>query len=280
MKKIIIAIATLFISFASVSAQDLAAVTDLFNNGAAALSSGEKASALETFKKALAGAEALGDAGKEIVQNCKNVIPNIVISLAKDLFKEGKFDEAIAKAKEAAGVAEQYAVEEAKTEALTLASQFLSQKAAAALNNKDFAAAVEIYKQVVAENPADGKSYLRLGQALAGTGDFDAAVEAYKQAAANGQEASAEKQISGAYLKAASLALKEKNYKQALQKALASAEVKASANAYKIAGNAAAQLKDYKGAVEYFSKYLEINPKAADAAQVKTNIEAFKKLVK
>lgn len=280
MKKISIAIATLLISFATVSAQDLAAVTDLYNNGAAALSGGDKAGALDAFQKALAGAEALGDAGKEVAQNCKNVIPNLIESIAKDLFKDGKFDEAIAKAKEAAEVAGKYGMEEDKADALKLAGQFLSAKAGDALNNKDYATAIETYRQVISENPTDGISMLRLGIALYASGDIDAAIEAYSQAAANGQEASAKKQIANANIKAASIALKKKEYKTALDRALASVEAKPSANAYKIAANACAQLKNYAGAAEFFEKYLEINPKAADAEQVKANIEAFKKLAK
>ena len=280
MKKIAIIIASLLLGASALSAQDLAGVTELYNNGAAALGNGEKTAALTAFQKALTGATALGDAGKEVADNCKNIIPEIVSSIAKDLFKEGNIDEAVTKAKEALELAKSFNLEDSAADIKTLVGQFLAQKGAKALNAKDYAAAIEAYKEVLAENPTDGKSAIRLGMAFAANGNTEDAIAAYNLAAQNGQEAAAKKQIAGINLKAASAALKAKDYKTALEKALESAESNPTANAYKIAGNAAAQLKNYKGAVEYFGKYLEVNPAAADAAQVKANIEAFKKLVK
>ena len=95
MKKLIATIAAFTVALGAAFAQDLAAVTEVYNAGAEAVST-DKAAALKSFEEALKLAEALGDEGQEIVANCKNIIPNLKLSLAKDLVKESKFDEAIA----------------------------------------------------------------------------------------------------------------------------------------------------------------------------------------
>ena len=279
MKKIILTLASLALGAAVMSAQDLKAVSEIFNSGAESLNNGAKTEALASFQNALSQAAALGDEGKEVVDNCKNIIPNLTISIAKDLFKEGKVDEAIEKAKEALAFAKEYEIAEEVEDASKVIGQFMFQKGNDALNAKDFAGAAEAYKAVLDADPANGTAALRLGMALAGAGDVTAAEEAYKTAAANGQEAAANKQIGNLALKAAAAALKAKDYQGALDNAVKSAEINPSANAFKIAGNAAAQLKKYKEAVEYFGKYLNISPNASDAAQIKATVEALKKAI-
>ena len=279
MKKIILTLAFLALGAALVSAQDLKAVSEVFNSGAEALNNGAKTEALASFQDALTQATALGDEGKEVVDNCKNIIPNLMISIAKDLFKEDKIDEAIGKANEALAFAKEYEIAEEVEDATKTISQFLFQKGNNALNAKDFAGAAEAYKAVLDGEPENGAAALRLGMALAGAGDTAAAEEAYKTAAANGQEAAANKQLGNLALKVASAALKAKDYQGALDNAVKSAEFNPSANAFKIAGNAAAQLKKYKEAVDFFGKYLNLNPNAADAAQTKATIEALKKAI-
>ena len=105
MKKLIATIAAFTVALGAAFAQDLAAVTEVYNAGAEAVST-DKAAALKSFEEALKLAEALGDEGQEIVANCKNIIPNIRMSLAKDLVKESKFDEAVAALQEVEKVAD------------------------------------------------------------------------------------------------------------------------------------------------------------------------------
>lgn len=279
MKKVILTIASLALGAAVMSAQDLKAVSVIFNSGAESLNNGAKTEALASFQNALSQATALGDEGKEVVDNCKNIIPNLMISIAKDLFKEDKIDEAIEKAKEALAFAKEYEIAEEVEDASKVIGQFMFQKGNDALNAKDFAGAAEAYKAVLDADPANGTAALRLGMALAGAGDVTAAEEAFNIAAANGQEAAAKKQLGNIALKAAAAALKAKDYQGALDNAVKSAEINPSANAFKIAGNAAAQLKKYKEAVEYFGKYLNISPNASDAAQIKATVEALKKAI-
>ena len=75
MKKLIATIAALVVALGAAWAQDLAAVTELYNAGAEAVSAGDKASALKSFEQALEQATALGEEGQEVATNCKNIIP-------------------------------------------------------------------------------------------------------------------------------------------------------------------------------------------------------------
>ena len=97
MKKALVSIAAIVLASSMVFGQDLNAVTEIYNAAAAALSNSEKESALESFEKALPLAEALGAEGADIVSQCKGIIPNLTLSIAKDLVKAANFDGAIEK---------------------------------------------------------------------------------------------------------------------------------------------------------------------------------------
>jgi len=278
MKKVILVVAAGILSTCAVFAQDLAQTTEMFNNAATVLNAGDKAGALDQFKAVLPIAEALGESGAEIVNNCKKYIPQLTLSLAKDAYKASDFDGALAKLNEAVSIADKYSDAETLADAQALIPQILLQQGNDKLQSKDFAGAVESYKKALEADPANGLASLRLGMALSGTGDTDGAIAAFKTASENGQEEAAKKQMSTLLLKKAAAALKAKDFKGALAAASESCEYLPTANAYKIAGTAAAQLKDYKAAANFFTKYLELSPNAADAATIKANIEAFKKL--
>jgi hypothetical protein len=67
MKKIVMLIAAAAMTVSVAFAQDINAVTDIYNNGAMELEMGNKESALNYFQSALTEAEALGEAGAEII---------------------------------------------------------------------------------------------------------------------------------------------------------------------------------------------------------------------
>lgn len=278
MKKIIVVIAAAIFSMSAVFAQDLAQTTEMFNSAATTLNAGDKAGALDQFKAVLPIAEALGESGAEIVNNCKKYIPQLTLSLAKDAYKASDFDGALAKLNEAVAIADKYSDAETLSDAQALIPQIILQKGNELLQSKDFAGASEAYKAALEADPSNGLASLRLGMALSGTGDIDGAIAAFKTASENGQEDAAKKQMSTLLLKKAAASLKAKDFKGALEAASESCKYMPTANAYKIAGTAAAQLKDYKAAANYFTKYLELSPNASDAATIKANIEAFKKL--
>ena len=274
MKKLIATIAAFTVALGAAFAQDLAAVTEVYNAGAEAVST-DKAAALKSFEEALKLAEALGDEGQEIVANCKNIIPNIRMSLAKDLVKESKFDEAVAALQEVEKVAEAYEVFDVADEAKTLVPQVKMSHAGNLLNGKDYDGAAAIYKEVLDADPANGNAALRLGVALNGAGKLEEAKAAFETAAANGQEATANKQIGNIYLKEAAAALKEKKYADAVAAAAKVNDYTENAQAWQIAGQASQAAGKNNDAIKYFEKYLEAAPTASNAGAIAFTVGAL-----
>ena len=216
MKKIILTLAAVILSAGLISAQDMAQATEKAQNANEALVAKDYAKALEGFKEALTLAQVCGDEGAELVGTCKSVIPSIVLTIAKNEINEAKYDEGLAQLDEAIKVAEEYGNDDVIGEAATLIPQVKKQKALALYNAKDYAAAAEAYKEILAGDPEDGASALRLALALTNTGDKDGSIAAFKQAAEHGQAANANKQLANIYLKDAQQLLKDKKYKEAL----------------------------------------------------------------
>ena len=276
MKRIFAIIVAAALSAGTLFAQDLASATETYNNGAAALSEKNYTAALSSFQEALKVAQGLGEDGAEIVENCKGIIPSIVFSIARDYINAKDYTKAIAGLEEAVKVAAEYGKEDVADKAKDLIPQVYMQQGNTQLQAKDYAAAAEAYKAILALVPTNGQAAVRLGQALNAAGDVEGAVEAFKTAAANGQESVANGQLANIVLKEASNLLKEKKFEEAIEQALKSAEYKESANAYKIAGTAANSLQKKDLAIEYLGKYVELAPTAADVAQIKAAIEALK----
>ena len=274
MKKIFLMLAVAAMSALTVSAQDIAQATENYNNGAMELQMGNKDAALTCFQTALTMAEALGDEGADIVANCKNTIPVIMTSIAKDLIKAENFDAAIEQLNKTIEVAEGYGNADVVADAKTLIPQVLMSKAGDMLNAKNFSGAAETYQQVVAADTTNAMAALRLGMALGALGKNAEAENAYLLAARHGQEKSAYKQLSNTYVKQAAALLKAKNYQGAVDAALKSNGYLENPTAMKVAGTAASQLKKNEDAIKYLEKYLELSPNAKDAAQMMYTIAA------
>ncbi|MBQ1648752.1 MAG: hypothetical protein II047_09930, partial [Bacteroidales bacterium] len=223
MKKLIIIVASMLCA-GMVYAQDLASVTEIYNSAITANEAGNVEMALQNFKDALVQAEALGEEGAEIAQNCKSSIPILMFSLAKKAVNDAEYDKAIAGLKETAEVAKKYGADDIAVEATDLVPQVLMQKANGFFNDKDFAAAADAYKAVLAEDAKNGMASLRLGAALKGLGDKEGALAAFREAIANGQEKAGAKQFVNLLQQEASANLKAKKYDEAIANALASNE--------------------------------------------------------
>ena len=274
MKKIIATVAAVVIALGSAYAQDLAQITEMYNNGAAAIST-DKAAALSYFEQALKAAEALGDEGKDVVANCKNIIPSINLSMAKDLVKSASYDEAVAQLNKAVEVAKNYSAEDVAAEAESLVPQVIMQKGNSLLNNKDYAGAAAAYKSITESDPTNGAAYVRLGAALNGAGDSEGAVAAFEKAMENGQEATAKKQLANIYLKNAAADLKTKGYANAVEAALKSYEYGGNAQALQVAGQASQLAGKNNDAIKYFEQYLEAAPNASNAGQIAYTVGAL-----
>ena len=272
MKKIFMFFAAVAMAAGIASAQDINSVTETYNNGAMELEMGNKEAALGYFQAALAAAEELGEEGMQIADNCKNTIPVLMGSIAKDLIKAEQFDAALEQLNKTIEACNNlgHDAEEYKS----LIKQTLMAKGNDLIDSKNFAAAIEVYNQIMAEDPTNAMASLRLGMAYGATGNTEAAEAAYLVAAENGQEKNAYKQLSNLLVKQAAAVLKTKDYAKAIELAVKSNEYLENATAMKVAGTAASALQKNEEAIQYLEKYLELSPNAKDAAQMKYTIAA------
>ena len=262
MKRIILMAAAAILAAATVSAQDLEQATNTYNNGVMALQMGDNTTALDSFKQALTMAEACGESGNDVAANCKNVIPGVMLSIAKDFIQNKEYDKAVTSLKEAATVAKEYGNADTETEAIELVPQVLLQKANDLLKEKDFANAVNAYNEAIAADPDNGRAYLLLGSALASSGKIAEAEAAYTKAGELGESSDATKQLANLYLRVANSYYKAKKYTEAIEAAEKSISyVDSNANTYLIAANSAQKLNDNATAISYFEKYISM-PKA------------------
>ena len=274
MKKIMIALAALVCAASLASAQDMAVATETYNNGAMALQGGDKVVALNYFKEALALGEACGEEGAELVSNCKNAIPGVILNIAKGQINDGAYDEAIATLAEAAAKAKEYGVEGIPAEAAELTTNAYLRKGTSLLKAKDMEGAAAALKEVVAADASNGGAYMMLGQALMGSGKSDEAIEAFKSAAANGKEEQAKKMLGNLYLKQGQALLKGGKNAEAVEAFTTANSYVENPVSYKLIASAYTKLNKTSAALDAYKKYLELNPDAKDAAGVKLTIAA------
>ena len=276
MKKIISTLAALALAAGYVGAQDLTEITEMYNSGAEAIAAGDKEGALKSFEQAYELAAALGEEGAEIAENCKNVIPELNLSIAKSLVSDTKYTEAIDRIKTTISVAEKFANADILAEAKDLMPKVVMQNASVLLNAKKYAEAAEAYKEVLSGDPANGLAAFRLGLALTGAGKTEEAKAALQTAAENGQQAQAYKQLANLFLKEAAADLKAKQYAKAVDAAVKVTEYDGKNSlAFQIAGQASQILNKDNDAIKYFEKYLELAPTAKNATQIAFTVGAL-----
>ena len=274
MKRLFVAVAAFALAAGLASAQDYNAAVEAFNMGAQTLES-NKAEALTQFKSALAQFEACGEEeAAEMVAKCKEIIPQTMLSIAKEQINEAQYDEAIATLKDVAAVAEGYGLAELAASAKDLVPTAWSRKGAALLKAKDYIEAAAAFKAAVTLNPEDGQNQLLYGQALLQAGDNAGAIAALEAAAANGKAEQANKLLSNAYLKEGMALVKANKSAEAIEALEKANSYVESANAYKLIASANTKLGKSKAAIEAYKKYLEVDPNAKDAADVMFTIAA------
>ena len=279
MKKILLTLAAVVMAAGFVNAQDLATATETYNNAAELLSMGKKADALASFQEALKAGEALGDEASELVANCKSVIPDLTLSIGKELYNKKDFDGALAKINEAVAVAKEYGNNEVADEAASLVPVITSGKVLTAgteaLNAKNYAAAAESFKSVLEADPSNAVAALRLVQCYTSLDDMDKAKEALAVAEQNGQGENAKKVLGSALLKKAAASLKAGKNADAMAQASESAEYVQNAQAYLVAGQAATKLQKNAEAIKYYEQYLEAAPTAKNAGAITFTVAAL-----
>ena len=273
MKRLFVAIATLSLAAAVASAQDFNAAVDTFNAGAQAMET-NKTEALAKFRSALEMAQACTEEDTaEFISNCKTAITGALLSIAKEQINEASYDEALATLTEAKTVAAEYEEAEAAAEVATLIPNVYMRKGSTLLKNKEFAAAVATFKELVEITPEDGQANLLLGQALMQSGNMDGAIESLTKANELG-EANAAKLLSIAYLREGQSLLKAGKNLDAVAALEKSNSYSESANAYKLIASAYTKAGKSKDSINAYKKYLEISPNAKDAADIIFTIAA------
>ena len=277
MKKIFLALAAAVLSAGMVSAQDLATATETYNSGAEQLQLGDKAAALGLFKQALEMGESLGDEAADLVANCKKTIPTLMLSISKDALRNKEYEDAIVKLGEVVETAKAYENEEVAEEASTLIPQAYMSAGTAALSAKNMEAAVANLRKAVELDPTNGNAALRLGQALSATNDLAGAKEAFQIALANGQEATAKKQLGNIILKEAQAALKANKFADVvtLVNQAEADDLITNAAAYQLAASASTKLNKTADAIKFYEKFLEADPTNKNAGAIAYTVGAL-----
>ena len=268
MKKFLLSLAAVILAAGTMAAQDMAQATETYNNGAMSLQMGDNASALAYFEQALTMGEACGEEGAELVANCKDIIPQVTLAIAKDMLQAGDYDGAVPQLQKAIGSADQYGKPEVADEAGSLIPQVYMQKGNTLLNAKDFEGAIAAYQQLVAIDSTNGNALLRLGMAYNATGKTAEAEKALVAAMRHGQESQAVKQLSNIYLRMSQNFIKAQKYNEAIDAALKSNEYNENANAMYLAGNASMKLNKTNDAISYYEKYVALNPNAKNVYDI------------
>lgn len=229
-------------------AQDLNQAAEMYTNAATALNEGNNTAALEGFEKALAAAQALGEEGATLANDCKNIIPKIYLQIGKEAANAKDMDKAIELLAKAQKLAAEFGQPEVAAEAKDLVPQIYIADGNALLNQQKFAEAAAEYQKAVNLDGENGVAWLRLGMAKGAANDTEGAIAAYTKAAEFGQKANADKQLGTLYAKVAQNAYKAKNHAATLENVLKANEYGfTKLNLY--GGMAAFNLKKYDEAI-------------------------------
>jgi len=273
MKKFFAAIAAFGLAATVALAQDYNEAVDAFNAGAQALET-NKTEALANFRAALEKAQAIeGEEAAELVIKCKEAIPGVLMSIAKEQINEGNYDAALASLAETKAVATEYNIAAVAEEAETLVPNVYMRKGSTLLKEKDFAGAAVALEEVTKLTPEDSKAFLLLGQAQLQSGASAAAIASLEKANELG-EAQASKLLSTTYLKQGQALLKGGKTAEAIEALEKSNSYVESANAYKLIASAYTKSGKSAQAIEAYKKYLEVSPNAKDADDILFTIAA------
>ena len=259
-------------------AQDFNAAVDTFNSG---IQSESKLERLELVRSAMAQFQACGeDDAAAMVEKCKEIIPDILLSLGKESINDKKYDEALAYIREAIAVAKEYELpaegsDSIEAKALKLIPDALMRKGTTLIKANDFAGAITALQEALEYDAQNGKIWLLLAQSFIKTGDDNQAVEALKSAAEFGQAQKANTLLYKEYIKLGDAKKKERGglndaiafYEKALEIEENAQLVLKIANTH-LQGGANAK------AISVFKRYLELNPDAENKNDVIYTIAA------
>ena len=167
MKKLFLSVAALF-AVCIVSAQE--GVVASYNKGAEMLQSKNYPEAAKLFQKVIDEGMASEDATElNCVETAKKYLPTCYQGMGTRAAAQGNYDEAIANLSKAAEVAELYGNVAALKKANTILAKVYQAQGGTAFNNKDYAAAAEIFaKGYAAESGTTFKQVNTMAEAFEG----------------------------------------------------------------------------------------------------------------
>lgn len=142
MKKLVLTLSALLFAATLSFAQDMAAATQLAKDAQDAYTNKEFAQALEGFQKALAAAEACGEEGAELIDQCKTAIPQVAMSIAKEKINAQDYDGGLAALQQVIELSDKYSAIDVLAEAKNLIPAVEQQK-----GNALFADAEALYQE-------------------------------------------------------------------------------------------------------------------------------------
>ena len=272
MKRLFAAAAALFLGAALAMAQDYNAAVDTFNQG---VQSESKEQRLELVRSALAQFLACEEPeAADMVEQCKAIIPEILVSLGKENINNKEYDEAIKFLREAVAVASEYGFEDKAIEANNLIPEALMRKGTLLVKNNAFAEAIEVLKEVVILDADNSKAWLLLGQSYVKNSQLEESVDILLKAAELGQADNANKLLNNVYIKLGDKLLQEKKTADAIALYEKALEIKDNAQLVLKIANTYVKAGNSSNAIAWFERYLEANPEAANAADVMYTIAA------
>lgn len=273
MKRFFSLILALGLAAVAAWAQDYNAAMEVYNKAAQAEN---KAEQIAGFREAMGLFAACEDEDAPAqVALCKENIVKLSFSIVNDLVKGKQYDDALAaldNANAAAAEFEQDAAERSKKLQGAIYNGLAKENFKA-----NPAVAAENAQKAIDIDEANGATYLFLGMAKVQLKEADAAIEALEKACEMGMSKQAASPLSNQYVNKAKSAREAGKFDDAVElcnKSIAANE--GNANAYKIRGNNYVSLNKNAEAIADFEKYLELNPSAKDAAQVKNTITQLK----
>lgn len=273
MKRVFSLIAALGLAAVAAWAQDYNAAMEVYNNAATAEN---KADQIAGFREAMGLFAACEDEDAPAqVAKCQEHIVNLSFGIVNDDLKAKAYNEALT-ALEAANAAAAEFGQDVAERSKNLEGSIYNGLAQANYKSNP-ALAVEYAQKVIDIEEARAATYLFLGMAKVQLKETDAAIEALEKASEMGMAAQAAKPLSNQYTAKLQAAYKAGKFAEAVEYANKAIEYNpGNAGAYKLRGNAYFNQNKPEEAIQDLEKYLEINPSAKDAAQVKNSITQIK----
>ena len=187
MKKLLVT-AFALVAAMTLSAQDL---TTVYNEGAAAFGAKDFATAAAKFEQVID--EGVDTEGAEsLVETAKKTLPICYQGLGTRAASQKNFDQAIANLSKGAELAELYGDTKRQTTINGILAKVYQVQGGTAFNNKDYAAAAEIFAKGYAANPRNTDMALNLAMSYCESGAYVKGMEVYENIAAMNPEKYAE----------------------------------------------------------------------------------------